>query len=143
MRVKHFLNSLENERVHRAIRAAEEGTSGDVVVHISNLRVNDPVAIARSEFKKLGLDAETKTASLLIFLAPKSKKFAVVGGADLHEKVGQAWWDELAALLAEHFKAGRYTDGLEAAIQRAGTALKHHFPATAVDRTGEKDIVED
>jgi len=143
MKVKHFLSSLEHDRVHRAIQSAEEGASGDIVVFISHRKVEDPLAAANHEFQKLRLKTATAKNSLLIFLAPKSQKFAVVGGAALHEKVGQAWWDELIALLTRHFKESRYTDGLVATIEQAGRALKTHFPASAIDRTGQRDIVEE
>jgi uncharacterized membrane protein len=143
MKVKHFLSALEHDRVHRAIRSAEEGASGDIVVFISHCHVEDPLAAANHQFRKLRLEPATDKNSLLIFLAPKSQKFAVVGGAALHEKVGQAWWDELIALLTRHFKESRYTDGLVATIEQAGRALKTHFPASASDRTGRRDIVEE
>ena len=143
MNVKHFLSALEHDRVHRAIRSAEEGTSGDIVLFISHRKAEDPLAVAKHEFRKLRLETATDKNSLLIFLAPKSQKFAVVGGTALHEKVGQAWWDELVALLTRHFKESRYTDGLVATIEQAGRALKTHFPASAPDRTGERDIVEE
>jgi len=143
MKVKHFLSSVEHARVHQAIRSAEEGTSGDIVLYISHRPVEDPLAAANHEFSKLRLEAAKDKNSLLIFLSPKSQKFAVVGGTALHEKVGQAWWDELIALLTRHFKAARYTDGLVATIEQAGRALKTHFPAIAPGRTGQKDIVEE
>ncbi len=143
MKVKHFLSSVEHDRVHQAIRSAEDGTSGDIVLFISHRRVADPIAAANAEFRKLRLDAATDKNSLLIFVAPKSQKFAVVGGSALHEKVGQAWWNELIALLTRHFKAGDFTNGFVAAIEQAARAMKQHFPCTAPDRTGQKDIVEE
>ena len=143
MKVKHFLNSVEHDRVHRAIQSAEEGASGDIVVFISHRKVEDPLAAANREFRKLRLETATDKNSLLIFLAPKSQKFAVVGGAAFHEKVGQAWWEELIALLTRHFKESRYTDGLAATIEQAGRALKTHFPAGAPGRAGRRDIVEE
>jgi len=143
MKVKHFLSKLEHDRVHQAIRAAEEGTSGDIVLFITQRKISDPLAAANDEFRKLRLETATDKNSLLILLAPKSQKFAVVGGTALHEKVGQAWWDELIGLLTRHFKAADYTNGLVAAIGQASRALKHHFPAKATDRTGQKDIVEE
>lgn len=143
MKVKHFLSKLEHDRVHRAIRSAEEGTSGDIVLFITHRRVADPLPAANEEFRKLRLETATDKNSLLIFLAPKSQKFAMVGGTAFHEKVGQAWWDDLIGLLTRHFKAADYTNGLIAAIHQAGQALKHHFPANATDRTGQKDIVEE
>jgi uncharacterized membrane protein len=143
MKMKHLLSALEHDRVHQAIRSAEEGTSGDIVLFISHRKAEDPLAAAKHEFTKLRLETATDKNSLLIFLAPKSQKFAVVGGTALHEKVGQAWWNELIALLTRHFKESRYTDGLVATIEQAGRALKTHFPASAPDRTGQRDIVEE
>jgi uncharacterized membrane protein len=143
MKISHFLNKVEHARVHQAIKAAEERTSGDIVVFISHRAVNDPVAGADRQFLRLKLETATDKNSLLIFLAPKTQKFAVVGGTALHEKVGQKWWDELVALIGGHFKDGRYTDGLVAAIEEAGRVLRQHFPATDTDRTGQKDIVEE
>ena len=143
MKVKHFLSGLEHNRVHLAIQSAEKGTSGDIVVYISRRHVEDPLAAANHEFQKLRLDAVSPKKSLLVFVAPKSQKFAVVGGSALHEKMGQSWWDELSALLTHHFKASRFTDGLVAAIEQAGRALKIHFPAEATERTSQRDIVEE
>ncbi len=143
MKVKHFLNSVEHDRIQQAIKSAEQGTSGDIVLFISHRSVEDPLAAANDEFRKLRLENATDKNSLLIFLAPKTQKFAVVGGTALHEKVGQAWWDDLVALLASHFKESRYTEGLVAALEQAGRALKTHFPNDAPDRTGQQDIVEE
>jgi len=143
MKLKHFLSALEHDRVHQTIRSAEEGTSGAIILFISHRKAEDPLAAAKHEFQKLRLETATDKNSLLIFLAPKSQRFAIVGGTALHEKVGQAWWDELVALLTRHFKQSRYTDGLVATIEQAGRALKTHFPASASDRTGQRDIIEE
>jgi uncharacterized membrane protein len=143
MKVKHFLSALEHDRVHAAIQAAEQGTSGDIVVVITHKRVTDPLAAAHHEFRRLGLETATNKDGLLIFLAPKSQKFAVLGGTALHDKTGQPWWDHLSDLLAHHFRQGNFTDGLVAAIEQAGQKLKQHFPASGTDRTGQQDIVED
>jgi len=66
-----------------------------------------------------------------------------VGGTALHDKVGQAWWDDFIALLTRHFKEEHYTEGLIAALDLASRALKTHFPDSAPDRTGQQDIVEE
>ena len=143
MKFKHFLNGLEHQRVHHAIRTAEEGTSGDIVLYITHRAVSDPVTAADKQFRKLRLETATYKNSLLIFLSPKSQKFAIVGGTALHEKLGQTGWDQLVGILTRHFKEGRYTDGLIAAIEEAGRHLKIHFPAIAPDRTGQHDILEE
>jgi uncharacterized membrane protein len=143
MKVKHFLSALEHARVHAAIQDSEQGTSGDIVVYITHKRVTDPLTAAQREFRKLGLETAANKDGFLLFVAPASQKFAVVGGTALHDKTGQAWWDHLSALLTRHFKESRYTDGLIAAIEEAGQKLKHHFPAKNTDRAGQQDIVEE
>ncbi|MDD5261240.1 MAG: TPM domain-containing protein [Methylacidiphilales bacterium] len=144
MKLKHFLNGVEHERVLHAIRAAEQGTTGDIVLLISHRRTNDPLAAAHKAFGKLHLKSVGGKNSLLIFVAPESQKFAVVGGTALHEKVGQKWWDDLMVILAEHFKEARYTEGLLAVLNKVGQAYKNHFPAaTAQNRKGRRDIIEE
>ena len=143
MRVKHFLSALEHQRIHQAILSAEEGASGRIVVYISHRNVADPLAAAHHEFRKRKLETDTDKNNLLLFLAPKTQKIAVVGGTALHEKVGQAWWDDFIALLTRNFKEGRYTDGLVAALKQAGQALKTHFPASTPRRADPQDIVEE
>jgi uncharacterized membrane protein len=110
MKVKHFLSALEHARVHAAIQDSEQGTSGDIVVYITHKRVTDPLTAAQREFRKLGLETAANKDGFLLFVAPASQKFAVVGGTALHDKTGQAWWDHLSALLTRHFKESRYTD---------------------------------
>ena len=143
MKTKHFLSQLEHARIHRAITEAERGTSGDLVVFITHKAAPDALAAAHQVFASRKLEKAQDDNSLLFFLAPKSQTFATIGGKALHERVGQAWWDELAGLLGSHFRDGRFTDGLVVAIERAGRALREHFPAEKVDRSGQSDIVEE
>ncbi len=143
MKVKHFLSAVEHDRIHDAIRAAEAGNSADIVLYVSRRSVEDALASANAEYAKLGLDKAKDKNSLLIFVAPVSQNFAVVGGPALHEKVGQRWWDMLVATLTAHFKKGDFTEGIVAAMEEAGVALREHFPCKSIDRAGQKDIVEE
>ncbi len=143
MTTKHFLNHLEHERIHRAIQRVEKDTSADIVVYITRRKAPDALAAAHEVFTRRHLDKAAKDNSLLIFLSPPSRTFAVVGGKALHDAVGQDWWEELAGLLRTHFRTRYYSEGLVNAINFAGEALRHHFPAQQVDRTGQQDIIEE
>ncbi len=143
MKTRHFLNKLEHTRIEEAIRNAENGTSGDIVVFITHQAAPDALAAAHQVFTKRHLEQAVDDNSLLIFLAPTSQTFAVVGGKALHDAVGQAWWDDLAVTLRTHFRTASYTEGIVSAVNRAGAALKQHFPAENIDRTGQSDIVEE
>ncbi len=143
MKTKHFLSNIEHALVHDAIRKAEAGTSGDIVVYITHKAAPDALAAAQEVFTRRHLEKSAHDNSLLIFLSPLSQTFAVVGGKALHEAVGQAWWDELAGVLRTHFRTSYFTEGLVESIKKAGHALQQHFPADHVDRAGQSDIVEE
>lgn len=143
MRTYHFLNHLEHERIRAAIQRAEKGTSGEIVVYITHKKAPDALATAQEVFKRRYLKRTAKDNTLLIFLSPPSRTFAVVGGQALHDAVGQEWWGKLAGILRTHFRARYYSEGLESAIKFAGEAFRYYFPAKQVDRTGQADIVEE
>jgi uncharacterized membrane protein len=141
--MRDFVDQIDHDRVHAAIKSAEEGNSADIVLYISHRAAPEPLPAAHAVFSKLKLDRAKDDNSLLIFISPKSRTFAAIGGQALHVKVGQAWWDEMVAKLTSHFKQGRFTDGLLEILAEAGDALRKHFPAKEADRTGQVDIVED
>ena len=142
MKTRHFLNTVEHDRIHRAIQAAERETTGRIILFISHKNVGDALAEAHKIFVQHKLETAQEKAGLLIFLAPKSQTFAVVGGTALHEKLGQSWWDHLAGLIGARFKEGRYTDGLLEAIEEAGRALKAHFSGKRPAHPERPDILE-
>ena len=71
---------------------------------------------------------------VLIYLAPRSRTFAVIGDTAVHDKCGDAFWRLLTAAMALHFKRGEFTEGLVHGIDRAGALLAEHFPRTTGDR---------
>jgi uncharacterized membrane protein len=129
MKIRNFLNKVDHERIDRAIQMAEHKTGGRVVVYIDHRRVEDGLAESHRLFQKLRLETERNKVGLLLFVAPKSQKFSVVGGTALHGKLGQPWWDHLAKTMERYFRENRYTDGLLAAIEEAGRMLHLHFPS--------------
>ena len=80
---------------------------------------------------------------VLIFLAPRSRTFAVIGDTGVHEKCGDSFWRELADAMSEYFKRGDFTAGLVHGIERAGALLAEHFPPAAGDRNELPDDIEE
>jgi uncharacterized membrane protein len=143
MRLRHFLKRIDHEQLHEAIAHAEKGTTGDIVVYISSKPVPDALAAANEEFRRLELETIKAKNNLLIFLAPKSQTFAVIGGTALHEKVGQVWWDKLVAHMAHYFKAGDYMGGLLEGVRHAGQVMRRHFPANGATHARQHDVIEE
>jgi len=128
MRWFFFHPRIDHARVVAALRAAEEKTTGEIRVLISRHKARDPVASAQGHFDWLGLTASTHRNGVLLFVAPRSRNFAIVGDRGIHDRCGDSFWTELAATLAPYFRRGEFTDGVVHGVERAGELLAVHFP---------------
>ncbi len=144
MRHRAFIGQLAHERIHAAIHAAESKTSGEIRVMISHRRAPDPVAAAQQAFLRLGMQRTRHRNAVLLFVAPRSRTFAVIGDEAVHARCGDGFWQDLAAAMTGYFKRGAYTDGLVHGVERAGELLATHFPRQPDDRNELPDgVVED
>jgi uncharacterized membrane protein len=137
MNPRSFVSGLDHDRIVAAIRAAEERSRGEIRVHVSGQKVEDPERAAAALFEKLGMAATAERNGVLLFVAPSSQRFAVVGDKGIHERCGEGFWKDVAAAMEDDFRAGRFTDGLVKGVTKAGDALATHFP-----RTGRPDANE-
>jgi len=134
---------IDHERVVAAIAAAEQLTSGEIRVVIARHQAADPMVAAQRHFERLGMTRTRQRNGVLIYLAPRSRTFAVIGDTAVHEKCGDAFWRLLTAAMALHFKRGEFTAGLLHGIERAGALLAEHFPRTAADGDELPNNIED
>ena len=129
MRTKEFLSKLQHDRIVQAIRDAESKTSGQIRVFIQRgkLEVN-PLIAAQKKFHRLEMHKTSDRNAILIFVAPRAHKFAVVGDKGIHEKCGESFWQRLVDGMREHFQNEKFSHALVEAIEEAGKALAAHFP---------------
>jgi uncharacterized membrane protein len=143
MKAPKFVQQLREHEIVAAIRAAERKTSGEVRVFISHQKdVLDPVAAAQQEFNRLGMLKTRDRNSVLIYLAPGPRKFAVIGDTGVHARCGDAFWTELAHSMSARFRSGEFTEGIVQGINRAGELLAEHFPRRPDDNNELPDRVE-
>jgi len=128
-----FPPKVDHGRVVAAIRAAEAGTSGEIRVVIARHKADDPVAAAQAYFNSTGMAKSPHRNGILIFVAPRSRRFAVIGDSAVHEKCGDAFWTSLTEAMSDHFRRGKFTDGLVHGIERAGELLAKTFPRSKGD----------
>ena len=128
MHPKEFKERLHHDGVVEAIRQAEHKTTGQIRVIVSHKHVDTPVAAAQKEFKRLGLEHSPARNGVLIFVAPRSHKFAVIGDKAVHEKCGDEFWQKLAAAMTEYFRKSEFTEGIVHGVKKAGELLAEHFP---------------
>jgi uncharacterized membrane protein len=129
MRTKEFLSKLEHDRIVKAIKDAEAKTSGQIGVYIQRGKANgDPRIAAQKKFHRLGMHKTAERNAVLIFVAPRAHKFAVMGDKAIHEKCGEAYWQWIVDLMREHFRHERFSDAIVDAIRDIGGVLAEHFP---------------
>ncbi|MBA3543256.1 MAG: DUF5130 family protein [Chthoniobacterales bacterium] len=143
MRTREFVEKLEHERIVQAIAAAEKKTSGEIRVFILHGKVDDPVAAANEQFRKLGMTATRERNAVLIFVAPRAQKFAVIGDAGIHQRGGNRFWQQLVGAMQVHFRAANFTDAVVYAVQQTGELLMRHFPRRLDDRNELPNAVEE
>ena len=133
MKPKEFSSQLDEAKLVAAIADAETKTSGEIRVFLSRKSPDDAVVAAQRAFDQLGMAKTAERNGVLIFVAPKARKFAVIGDAGVHQHCGPEFWTALAAEMSGHFRQGEFTNGLLHGIRKAGELLARHFPHRADD----------
>jgi uncharacterized membrane protein len=129
MKAREFLSQLQHDAVIKAIGDAEAKTSAEIRVFISRKEPKDAVAAAQDVFVRLGMKKNPKRNGVLLFVAPRVRKFAIIGDNEVHLRCGDAFWQEVAH---------------EMGIARAGKLLAEHFPRPTGDKNPvPKDISQD
>src|SRR5258707_15232926 len=129
MRTKEFLSKLDHDRIIEAIRGAKSKTSGEIRVYVQRGKFEtDPVLLAQKKFQRLGMYKTRERNAVLIFVAPRAHKFAVVGDQAVHEKCGEQFWQRVVDGMRKHFQNEKFNDALVEAINEIGKLLTAHFP---------------
>lgn len=115
-------------QVVAAIAAAEARTSGQIKVHVEASCGGDALARATALLHSLGLTATRHRNAVLVYLAPRDRKFAIVGDEGIHARGGAPLWERARAAMAEGLGRGSLGDGLVAAVAAVGAALAAEFP---------------
>ncbi|PYJ37411.1 MAG: hypothetical protein DME84_07575 [Verrucomicrobia bacterium] len=134
MRTRDFLGKVEHDRIVQAIREAESKTSGEIRVFIQRGKLNaDPLVAAQKKFHQLRMHTTRERNAVLIFVAPRAHKFAVVGDKAIHEKCGDEFWQRIVDGMRVHFQNEKFSHAMVEAINEIGKLLAAHFPKTAAN----------
>lgn len=125
------MSDAERRRIAAAIARAENGTTGRIAVREIFDADVDALERAKSEFREIGMHLLQGGNGALVLVAPKARRFAVIGDRDLHARVGDAFWNGIVEESRTHFASGAIADGVIAAIDRIGEALHAHYPEPA------------
>jgi uncharacterized membrane protein len=127
-KVEDFLTKAEEQEIVAAIGVAEKNTSGEIRVHIEKENTIAPLDRAMEVFRHLQMENTQERNGVIIYVAVKSKHFAIYGDEGINEKVGADFWNSTKDVMQNHFKNGNFKQGLIDGILKAGEQLKTHFP---------------
>ena len=128
MRTQKFLSKVEHDRIVQAIREGESKTSGEIRVFIQRGKLKaDPLVVAQKKFHQLRMHTTHDRNAVLIFVAPRAHKFAVVGDKAIHEKCGDEFWQRIVDGMRVHFQNEKFSHALVEAINEINELLAAHF----------------
>ncbi len=131
--MRHFFSRLDSDRIVKAIAEAEKKSSGEIRVHVTRHKPANLEERAKRRFELLGMTRTALRNGVLIYIAPKLRRFQILGDAGIHEKCGDDFWKETAAEIESHFRKADFTEGIVRGIAKIGDVLAEHFPRQAGD----------
>jgi uncharacterized membrane protein len=128
-RPRRALSAEQESRLVEAIRRAEAGHRGEVLVHIEQrCREVDALTRAARLFEQLGMRRTTADTGVLLYVAVADRKAAVYAGRGVHGAALPGFWQEVVDEVAAGFRKGDALAGLEAAVERIGGVLRTAVP---------------
>ena len=128
-------------KIKEEIVLAEKNTSGEIRIHLDKKCSTDPVEAAIKVFEKLGMTNTKDRNGVLIYLALKDKKMAIIGDTGIDEKVPEDFWESVKNTMVKNFKEGKFVEGISEAIKESGIKLSTYFPYQSDDENELSDEI--
>ena len=138
---KNFFTKDEQQQIVDAIKEAERNTSGEIRVHVDNFCIGPVMKKAQKLFQKLGMIQTADRNGILIYIAARSHKIAVIGDEGIHQKLGTEYWDNIVKGIIDAFAHHKKAEGLTKGIINCGQQLKIHFPYKDNDKNELNDSI--
>jgi uncharacterized membrane protein len=124
-----FFDPEELELIAKAIKSAEQETSGEVRVFVeARCSWMDAIDRAKELFVSLKMDQTQYRNATLVYVAMKDHQLAIYGDEGIHQKVGTDYWTGLVKEMISCFNQDNYAEGIASSVLKIGQALKTNFP---------------
>jgi uncharacterized membrane protein len=136
------VHGIDVERVEAAIRAAERRTSAELRVSVSRFYFwGDVRRAAAAVFRRNHMDRTAERNAVLLFVAPRLRRFAIHADVGVAAQVDDRFWQELALRWAADFHSGDLTGSIERALATIAERLEGPFPPRPNDSNELPDQV--
>ncbi len=140
-KVEDFLTKIEEQEIVEAIQLAEKNTSGEIRIHLEKTTSIAHYNRAVEVFNSLEMNKTNNRNGVLIYVAVSDKQFVICGDVGINQKVHHDFWDATKIIIQNHFKNGKFKQGLVDGIHNAGQQLKQHFPYQGNDTNELSDTI--
>jgi uncharacterized membrane protein len=138
-----LVHGIDLDRIEAAIRSAEQRTSGQIRVAVARFYFWGSIRrAADAAFVRLRMNRTRRRNAVLLFVAPRLHRYAVIGDAGIHERVSDAFWGQISDALQVDFRGGDLTAGLLHAVDTIADRLAEHFPPDPLGDNELPDRVE-
>lgn len=132
--VRRAFDEAALQRLAQRVQASESRHSGEIRICVE---ASLPLSYlwrglgarerALAMFGKLRVWDTEQNNGVLIYLLLAEHAIEVVADRAVARVVPQGWWDELVGGMRESFRAGRFEEGVAAAIDAVDALLREHF----------------
>lgn len=133
------------ERLRERVAASERRHRGEIRLCVEAglpmsylWRDAAPRERALALFAKLGVWDTDENNGVLIYLLVADHAIEIVADRGLDRRVAPGTWQRIVQAMSAAFKAGRYEEGLNAAVDEVGALLEQHFPARAGEANADE-----
>lgn len=128
-----LFSKQQQDQIIAAIKSAETKSSAEIRVHIENRCKGDVLDRAVEVFSQLKMNETALRNGVLIYVAVKDRKTAIIGDLNINKYVEKGFWDKSYSEMKACFSKEDFTGGICKAVGMLEVELKEHFPYQSDD----------
>lgn len=133
MSYSKFFSLQETEAIKSAVSLAESQTSGEIRVYVESYCKEDVLDRAAWHFMQMGMQATKDRTGVLIYIAVKSRKLAVIGDCGINAVVRPGFWDDAKECMLVQLRQGNLSQAIVDGVAMVGDVLRQYFPIQSND----------
>jgi len=98
--------------------------------HVKHARAS---RLAQAQFYLQGVQLTAHHSGVLFFVSLAERYVEIVADKGIHEKLGEAHWQDIIDKFVNHVRRGKVVDGFVDAIGACGAAMAEHYPPDPSD----------
>lgn len=95
--------------------------------------------LAKAQFYLQGVHMTSERSGVLLFVSLAERYVEIVADRGIHEKLGEAFWQNVVRNFVQQVRDGQVVDGFVAAVKACGEGMAKHYPLGADDRNELSD----